>query len=85
MGTKFKDPVLWLRGLGASVIGGSAGAGGSWLGMAAAKSAGIDVPSLNFKALGVILASSGLTSLFMYLQKSPLPEVVNETDKPKEP
>lgn len=83
MSTRFKDPVLWLRGLGASVIGGSSGAGGSWLGMAAAKSAGIDVPSLNFKALAVILISSGLTALFMYLQKSPLPEVVSD-EQPEE-
>ena len=76
--TRFKDPWLWLRGLGASVIGGSAGAGGSWLGMAAAKSAGVDVPVLNLKSLGIILLSSALASLFMYLQKSPLPDIVTE-------
>ena len=78
MSAKFKDWQLWLRGLFAAMIGGASGAGASWLGMAAAQYAGVDVPTLNLKALGIILASSGLVSLFAYLQKSPLPEVITE-------
>lgn len=78
MPAKFKDWQIWLRGMFASLIYGASAAGAAWLGMAGAKSAGVDVPTLNFKALGIILASSGLASLFAYLQKSPLPEVVTE-------
>lgn len=76
--TRLKDPIIWLRGLFASLIYGASAAGAAWLGMAGAKNAGVDVPSLNFKALGIIMASSALASLFAYLQKSPLPEVITE-------
>ena len=62
----------------AATIGGAATAGSAWLGMAGAKAAGLDVPSLNFKALGVILVSGALSSLFFYLKQSPLPP-----DEPK--
>ena len=78
MGTHFKDPIVWLRGLFAALIGGATTAGGAWLGMAAAHAAGVDVPTLNFKALGIIMLSAGLVSAFAYLSKSPLPELVSE-------
>lgn len=80
MSTHFKDPFVWIRGLLAAIIGGSASAGASWMGMAAAKMAGIDVPTLNLKALGIILMSAGLASMFAYLMKSPLPELVTVED-----
>ncbi|HTA30718.1 MAG TPA: hypothetical protein VK731_09530 [Candidatus Cybelea sp.] len=64
----------WLYSLGSAVIGGAATSGSAWLGMAGAKAAGVDVPNLNFKALGIILISGGLSSLFFYLKQSPLPK-----------
>jgi hypothetical protein len=69
----------WLHGLFGGIIGGAASAGSAWMGMACAKSAGVDVPALNFKALGIILLSSGLMSAFAYLKQSPLPEVSSVT------
>ena len=63
----------WLRGLVGGFIGGAATAGGAWVGMSAAHSAGADVPLLNIKALGIILLSGGLSSTFAYLKQSPLP------------
>ncbi len=74
---------LWFYGLCNAVIGGTATSAAAWLGMAGAKTAGLDVPSLNWKALGVILVSGSLTNLFYYLKASPLPtiqtKVVTET------
>lgn len=55
------------------IIGGAATAGSSWLAMAGAKSAGIDVPALNWKALGIILLSGAVTSALAYLKQSPVP------------
>lgn len=72
----------WLHGLLAAIIGGTASAGLSYLTLNGAHAAGADVPILNFKALGLILVSSGLVSAFAYLKQSPLPE---EDDKPTPP
>lgn len=66
---------LWFYGLLNAVIGGTATSAAAWLGMAGAKTAGLDVPSLNWKALGVILISGSLTNLFYYLKASPLPSI----------
>ena len=63
----------WIYSLGTAVIGGTATSGSAWLGIAAAKSAGVDVPRLILKALGIILLSGALTNLFAFLAKSPLP------------
>lgn len=63
----------WLHGLIAAIVGGAASAGFTFLSMNAAHSAGADVPVLNFKALGIILLSSGLVNAFAYLKQSPLP------------
>lgn len=63
----------WVYGLISGTIGGSASAGGAWLGMNVAKASGVDVPSLNLKALAVIMASAGLVNALSYLSKSPLP------------
>jgi hypothetical protein len=43
------------------------------MGLAMGKAVGLDLPTLNWKALGVMLLTSGLTSLFLYLKQSPLP------------
>jgi len=66
----------WFYGLMNGIIGGAATGGSAWVGMATAKSAGVDVPTLNWKALGVICVSGALTNLFFYLKQSPLPAIV---------
>ncbi len=63
----------WIYGLLNAAVGGAATAGVAWTGMASARSAGIDLPILNWKALGVILLSGSLSNLFFYLKQSPLP------------
>lgn len=60
--------------MGQCVIGGAAAAGTTWMGLALGKSVGLDVPTLNWKALGVVLLTSSLTNLFFYLKQSPLPK-----------
>lgn len=63
----------WLYGMGKCVIGGAAATGSAWMGLAMAGSVGLEVPHLNFKSLGIILATSSLSNLFFYLKQSPLP------------
>lgn len=58
-------------------LGGGAGSLSAWMGMTAAKSVGIDVPVLNFKAMGVIFLSGVLTHAVAFLAKSPLPPLSN--------
>lgn len=70
MRTKTK---LWLRGLCAGAISGSASAGLSWLGVAGANAAGVDVRLLDGGQLCVILAVGAVTHALMYLKQSPLP------------
>ena len=64
----------WLYGLGAAFVGGGATAGSAWLGMTGAKALGMDLPSLNFKALGIIFLSGAVTNVLAYLKQSPLPK-----------
>lgn len=64
---------VWWRGLLSSFIMGGATACSSWLGIVAAKAVGINVPTLDLKALGVIFLSGALTNLFSYLRQSPIP------------
>jgi hypothetical protein len=76
----------WFYSLGVAVIAGVSQSGLAWLGMAGANAAGVDVPQLNFKALGIMLAVACLSNLFTFLKQSPLPpaeEVEDEksTDK----
>lgn len=74
---------MWLYSLGVSVIGGAAQAGASWMGMMGAEQLGVtELPKLNFKALSVILASSVLINLFLFLKSSPLPKP-EEVDEPE--
>lgn len=63
----------WFRTLFGSAISAMAGAGSGFLGMNGAHGLGIDVPTLNFKSLGVLLLTSGLASIFLFLKQSPLP------------
>lgn len=63
----------WLYSLGVAVIAGTSQSVVAWLGMAGASAAGIEVPSLNFKALGILMVSACLFNLFTFLKQSPLP------------
>lgn len=76
---------LWFHGLVGGVIGGAATSGAAWLGMAAAKASGADVPELNFKALGIILASGAISSALLYLKQSPIPPLEGEADNTNPP
>ncbi len=71
----------WLWGLLNAIIGGAATSGWTWLMMAGLKQAGVDVPALNFKALGVIMLSGGVTSLLFYLKQSPIPALTTTSEK----
>lgn len=68
----------WLYGLLHATIGGMASSGLGWMGMAGAHGAGVDVPILNWKALGILLVSGAVPSFFLYLKQSPLPTLVSE-------
>lgn len=70
---------LWLQGLLAAVIGGAANAGGSWMGLATAKGIGLEVPVLNWKALGIMMLVGALISGFAYLKQSPIPTSITTT------
>lgn len=75
----------WAYALIQTVVGGAATAASSWLGMSGAKELGLNVPSLNFKALGVIMLSGALTNLFFYLKQSPLPPITTGDTTPPFP
>lgn len=77
--TRFGQLETWTWGLfNAIVVGGSTSVT-SWLGMAAAHGAGIDVPMLNFKALGVIFLSGAGVKFFNYLSAG-LPALTKTTE-----
>lgn len=65
----------WAYGLLGGTIGGAATAATAWLGMTGAHAAGVDVPVMNWKALGVILVSGAVTNCLSYLKQSPLPPI----------
>lgn len=77
----------WARGLLGGCIGGGAGAITSWLTLTGAKSLGLEVPTLNLQAVGVVFLGGILTHGALFLAKSPLPEpTTGDTDyltKPK--
>lgn len=70
----------WTWGLLNSVIIGGSTSVVSWMSMAAAKQAGLNVPSLNLKALGVIFVSGAVTKFFLYLSQG-LPMLKETTDE----
>jgi hypothetical protein len=74
---KLRSPRIWIRGLVAAFIGGGASAFSTDQGMSLAQRIGIDVPTLNLKALGIVFLSAGLSSAAAYLKQSPLPPVVS--------
>jgi len=75
----FKNPDVWFWGLVAAFVGGGATSLTSWAGMAGAKQLGMDVPSLNLQALGVIFVSGAIWNTASYLKKSPVPELEDTT------
>lgn len=78
MGTHFKNPIIWLRGLIATFIGGGAGA------VASGFVAVMQTPQQYnlhdglgnlLRMIGGTFLVTGIVSAAAYLQKSPLPEV----------
>ena len=67
----------WTYGLLNAVIVGGSTSVTSWLGMAAAKGAGMDVPALNLKAVGVIFVSGAMVKFFVYMSAG-LPLLEND-------
>lgn len=57
----------WFYGLVNAVLIGGSTSVTTWFGMAAAKGAGLDVPTLNLKAVGVIFVSGAAVKFFAYL------------------
>lgn len=80
MGTKMSDLDWqgWVYGLFHATIGGAASSALGWVGMTGARGVGVDVPVLNWKALGILLVSGAVPSFFLYLKQSPLPSIVTE-------
>ena len=72
----------WAKGLYGGVMGGVANTVTVWLTMVGANSLGIDVPKLNWKALGMICVISALSHAASYLAKSPLPDVPADSVTP---
>lgn len=68
----------WIRGLLGAFIHGASSAALAWGGLSAAHGAGMDVPSLHWKGLGIILISGGLPRLFSFLNDHPLPDADTE-------
>lgn len=69
----------WTYGLLNAVITGGSSSVVTWLGMAAAKGIGLDVPTLNFKAVGVIFLSGAMVRFFTYLSAG-LPTLTQTVD-----
>jgi hypothetical protein len=74
----------WTWGLFNSIVMGGSTSVVSWMGMAAAKGVGIDVPALNFKALGVIFISGAAAKFFAYLSQG-LPVLISNPSPPQPP
>lgn len=79
---KLLSTEVWFHGLFAAFIGGGASALTAAASLWGAKSSGLDVPVLNFKAFGIVFISSGIFSAASYLKQSPLPPIaVEDSDK----
>jgi len=69
----------WTWGLLNAVVMGGSSSVVSWLGMAAAKGVGLDVPLLNFDAVGIIFLSGAMVKFFAYLSQG-LPNLTQTTE-----
>jgi hypothetical protein len=68
-----KGQKIWWRNLIGGTISAVANSGSGYLGVNTAHAMGVDVPSLNAKSFLVLLATSGVASIFVYLRATPLP------------
>lgn len=75
------DTTVWLKGIAAAIIGGAATAGSSWAAINLAASAGAIVPTLNFKALGIIMLAGAVTNFLAFLKQSPIPTTIERTER----
>lgn len=84
MGTHLKDPWIWLHGVVAAFLAGGASAASAGI------SAMVIAPDQfntganlgnTLKLIGTSFVISGLLGAFQRLSKSPLPEIVETTDK----
>jgi len=71
----------WFKLLIASVVTGASNAGLAVLGISGANAAGVDIPALNFKQLGVMCLSGAIVGLLAYLKQSPVPPDSGNTSK----
>ena len=69
----------WFYTLASGCIAGGAGAVVQFFSMAGAKSLGLDVPTLNIKAIGVLFIGGIFSHAAAILAKSPLPPLDFET------
>ena len=77
--SRFGQIETWTWGLLNAIIMGGSSSVVSWIGMSAAKGAGLDVPTLNFKAVGVIFISGAMVKFFAYLSQG-LPMLTQTVD-----
>jgi len=71
---------VWISGIWAAVVHGSAGAVGSFLALAAARGIGVDVPQFTLRQLGYVAGGAGLSALCAFLRDSPLPKAEDDTN-----
>lgn len=71
---------FWLYGLFSGFIGGGATAAVAAGGMGIAHASGMEVHVLNFKEIGIIFISAGVSNALSFLSKSPLPPMVTVTE-----
>jgi membrane-associated PAP2 superfamily phosphatase len=64
----------WVKGAVDSAVMGIATAGASWAALHAEKAEGVNVPNLNWKALGTVLVIGCVLSLSKYALSHPLGE-----------
>lgn len=88
MGTRWKNPLVWFRGLLAAFIGGGAGAVASGFISVAQTPKEYNFQD-GFHNLLVMIAGtfivSGITHATAFLQKSPLPELEEDNNTTNEP
>jgi formate-dependent nitrite reductase membrane component NrfD len=82
---RLRSPRAWLHGLIAAFVGGGASAITTDQGFILAERLGVDVPTLNLNALGIVFLTSGLSSAAMYLKQSPLPPIEAAPEKTSQP
>jgi hypothetical protein len=76
---------IWCYGLVGGCIGGGVASLLSWGGLAGAHASGIDVPTLNFKGMGIIFLSGVISHGAAWVMKSPLPPLQFDDSTPPFP